>query len=188
MCKPTKLYGLHEVIFILMQRLLWVIVIYHFKIYLHAGLQMPLLPNTPLPTHPSSTDLHSLSEALWTSPRAVLAHNGTPNSPSQPVFNYVNAQAIATFKYPLEEFLTLESRLSARAGDRSERDQFLKDVEENGWARNYRGVRIRKDGSVFRGMCSDVWNVLEWDGETMGEIVGQAATIEVLEEGDGTTD
>ncbi|KAJ3045128.1 hypothetical protein HDV00_011854 [Rhizophlyctis rosea] len=146
----------------------------------------PLLPSTPLPLHPTTQDLHTLSTALWTSPRAVLAHNGTPNSPSQPVFNFVNLRALETFQYPLDEFLTLESHLSAREGDRGERDKFLRDVESKGWSREYRGVRIRKDGTVFRGMCRDVWNVLEFEGERVGGVVGQAATIEVLEEGDGS--
>jgi PAS domain S-box-containing protein len=111
------------------------------------------------------------ADAAWLSdhaPFAVLAHDDG----ADPRFVYANRAAQACFGYTREDLIGLPSRLSAEAPERAERQRLLDAVARDGFIRNYRGLRIAKDGRRFWIERAVVWQ-LDRDGVT----VGQAATF-----------
>ncbi|MFG1605356.1 MEKHLA domain-containing protein [Actinoplanes sp. NPDC049265] len=114
--------------------------------------------------------LHGPEAAAWlgAAPFGLLAHDTSPD----PVFVYANRTAQELFGYDTDELVGLPSRLSAGAQDRDERRAFMESVRRDGYADDYRGPRVRKDGGRFWIEDSTVWNLV--DG---GALVGQAAQI-----------
>ena len=111
------------------------------------------------------------ADAEWLyaeAPFAVLAHDGG----ADPRFVYANRTAQACFGYGREELVGLPSRLSAEAPERAERQRLLDAVSRDGFTRDYRGLRIAKDGRRFWIERAVVWQ-LDRDGVT----AGQAATF-----------
>lgn len=107
---------------------------------------------------------------LYEAPVALLAHDTSPD----PVFTYANLAAQECFGYSWGEFVGLPSRLSAVAGQaRDERQLFMDMVQRQGYADNYRGLRITKSGQRFWIQDATVWNLI--DAESA--LVGQAALI-----------
>ncbi|MFA6115666.1 MAG: MEKHLA domain-containing protein [Sphingomonas sp.] len=102
-------------------------------------------------------------------PFAVLAHN----TDADPRFIYANRTAQACFEYPLDEFVTLPSRLSAEAPDRAERQRLLDEVIRNGFVADYAGIRVAKSGRRFRIENGVVWQLID----DAGTLHGQAATF-----------
>jgi hypothetical protein len=102
-------------------------------------------------------------------PFAVLAHN----TEADPVFIYANRAAQNCFEYSWEEFITLPSRLSAEAPDRTERQALLDAVVRDGFTSDYRGLRIAKSGRRFWIERATVWQLIDDDGV----VHGQAATF-----------
>lgn len=102
-------------------------------------------------------------------PFAVLAHNTDPD----PRFVYANHTAQRCFEYPWEEFVTLPSRLSAEAPDRSERQALLDAVNERGYMAGYRGWRVAKSGRHFVIEDGIVWQL----ADRHGVVHGQAAVF-----------
>ena len=115
-----------------------------------------------------TTILGGTAFAAEQAPFAVLAHDGG----ADPRFVYANRTAQICFGYSCAELVGLPSRLSAEAPARAERQRLLDAVTRDGLSRDYRGLRIAKDGRRFWIERAVVWQ-LDRDGVT----VGQAATF-----------
>lgn len=111
---------------------------------------------------------------LYGAPFAVVSH-GTQ---ADPVFNYANLFAQQLFGYAWDEFIALPSRLSARAPERDERARLLELVTRQGYIEDYAGIRVRRNGTLFRISRATVWNVVD----TGGVLHGQAAMFSDIEE------
>jgi PAS domain S-box-containing protein len=109
------------------------------------------------------------AEWLYEAPFGLLAHDTSPD----PLFIYANRRAQQLFGYHREEFLGLPSRLSAGEQDRESRRLLMESVGERGFAVNYRGPRVTKDGRKFWIEDVTIWNLLHPDGA----VAGQAALI-----------
>ena len=103
----------------------------------------------------------------------ILCHSATPFSTKDPVFMYANPKALDVFGYSLEEILNMPSHLSAETDQRQERLLMLKEAEEKGYIMNYKGIRIRKDGSKFQIKDALIWNVFDENHL----VIGQAALL-----------
>jgi hypothetical protein len=106
---------------------------------------------------------------LYEAPFALLAHDTSPD----PLFVYANLTAQQRFEYSWDEFVGLPSRLSAVEQAREERRAFMAAVRLQGYAGDYRGLRIAKSGQRFWIEDATVWNLV--DSESA--LVGQAALI-----------
>jgi PAS domain-containing protein len=102
-------------------------------------------------------------------PFVVLAHN----TDADPRFVYANRAAQTCFEYAWDEFVTLPSRLSAEAPDRTERQRLLDEVARNGFVADYSGIRVAKSGRRFRIENGVVWQLID----EAGNLRGQAATF-----------
>lgn len=111
---------------------------------------------------------------LYGAPFAVVSHG----MQADPVFNYANLFAQQLFGYAWEEFIALPSRLSARAPERDERARLLELVTRQGYIEDYAGIRVRRNGTLFRISRATVWNVVD----TGGVLHGQAAMFSDIEE------
>lgn len=110
-----------------------------------------------------------LAEALWTAPRAVVAH-GTQ---ADPIFCYGNRMALELFEMDFAAFTALPSRFSAEPMAREERASLLDRVSRFGFIDDYAGIRISRTGKRFRIGKATVWNLIDADGVYRG----QAATF-----------
>ena len=106
---------------------------------------------------------------LYEAPFALLAHDTSPD----PLFLYANLTAQERFEYSWDEFVGLPSRLSAVEQAREERRVFMDTVRLQGYAGDYRGLRIAKSGRRFWIEDVTIWN-LAGPGSAL---VGQAALI-----------
>ncbi|MFC7400448.1 MEKHLA domain-containing protein [Chelatococcus sp. GCM10030263] len=95
----------------------------------------------------------------------ILAHNTDPD----PRFVYANTTAQACFEYSWDELTSLPSRLSAEAPNREERQRLLDSVTRQGFASDYRGLRIAKSGRLFWIEDATVWQLLGPDGTLYGQ-------------------
>jgi PAS domain-containing protein len=111
---------------------------------------------------------------LYNAHFALVSH-GTQ---ADPVFNYANLFAQQLFGYAWDEFIALPSRLSAREPEREERARLLELVSQQGYISDYCGVRVRRDGTLFRISRATVWTVTDADGRARG----QAAMFSEIEE------
>jgi PAS domain S-box-containing protein len=98
-------------------------------------------------------------------PFVLLAHDASPD----PLFIYANRAAQRRFEYSWEEFVGMPSRLSAEAPNRDERQAFLDQVLQQGFADNFRGQRITKSGRRFWIEAATVWNLIDVDGNLRGQ-------------------
>ncbi|GIJ44943.1 MEKHLA domain-containing protein [Virgisporangium aliadipatigenens] len=106
---------------------------------------------------------------LYDASAPLLAHDAA----ADPLFVYANRKAQALFGYEWDEFVGLPSRLSAGEQDRESRRAFLESVRRQGYADNYRGPRVTRDGRRFWIENATVWNLVGPDGAP----AGQAAMI-----------
>lgn len=121
-------------------------------------------------TAPADTLAHDLYHA----PFVVVSH-GTQ---ADPVFRYANLAAQKLWGYSLEEFLATPSRLSAKPDAREERQRLLELAETCGFVDSYKGVRVAKDGRLFRIHNCVLWNVQDRENKKMPrDKIGQAATF-----------
>ncbi|WP_033341601.1 MEKHLA domain-containing protein [Catenuloplanes japonicus] len=109
------------------------------------------------------------AEWLYEAPFGLLAHDTAPD----PLFTYANLTAQQLFGYTWDEFLGLPSRLSAGTQDQESRRIFMDSVRLKGFAENYRGPRVTKDGRAFWIEDVTIWNLRGADGTP----AGQAALI-----------
>jgi hypothetical protein len=108
----------------------------------------------------------------------VLVSHGTE---PDPVLNYGNLAAQKLWGLSWSEMTRMPSRLTAEQPERSEREQFLRRVTENGYVSDYTGIRVSSGGRRFRIRAAVVWNVRDRTGER----VGQAAMFREWEWLDG---
>lgn len=101
-------------------------------------------------------------------PFAVLAHDGG----ADPRFVYANRAAQDCFGYTRAELVGLPSRLSAEAPARAARRRLLDAVTRDGFTRDYRGLRVGKDGRRFWIARAVVWQL-----DRNGAAAGQAAAF-----------
>ncbi len=109
----------------------------------------------------------SLAAALFYSPRVVVSHDTQPD----PRFNYANQRALDLWETTWEQFIGLPSRYSAEPDRQPERQHFLQQVTQKGWANNYQGIRITRRGRKFFIRDAILWNVVD----AQGNLHGQAA-------------
>ncbi len=109
----------------------------------------------------------SLEAALFHSPRVVLSHDTQPD----PRFNYANQRALDLWETTWDQLIGLPSRLSAEPEVQPERQHFLHQVQQQGWAKNYQGIRITRQGRKFLIRNAILWNVVD----VVGNLYGQAA-------------
>jgi hypothetical protein len=103
---------------------------------------------------------------------AVLAHD----TAADPRFVYANRFAQRCFELECCEIVGMPSRLSAEPAAREERAAALSAVATQGYATNYRGVRIAKSGRRFWIEHGTLWNVLAPDGLSIGQAASFATT------------
>ncbi|MFC1748834.1 MEKHLA domain-containing protein [Pseudomonadota bacterium] len=96
----------------------------------------------------------------------VLVSHGTED---EPVFNYGNDAALQLFGMTWDEFTSLQSKYSAEAPTREERQHLLTEVKNKGYIDHYHGIRIAKDGHRFPIDNVTVWNVIDDDGVYCGQ-------------------
>lgn len=110
-------------------------------------------------------DGEQLAEAAYHAPFSLLSHGSQPD----PILNYGNAATLALWGYSWEELTATPSRLTAEPMERSARQRFLEQVNSQGYVADYRGIRIAKNGQRFWIEQAAVWNVLDEQGEKIGQ-------------------
>jgi hypothetical protein len=106
-------------------------------------------------------------------PFAILAHN----TDTDPVFVYGNLAAQTRFEYSWDEITHLRSRFSAEAPNREERQRLLDRVNRDGYANDYRGVRISKTGQRFMIEDATLWQLVDDQGRVHGQAVKIMKTV-----------
>lgn len=114
---------------------------------------------------PPELDDRAAARFLFEAPFALLSHNTNPD----PVFNYANRTALELFELTWEECMLMPSRLSAEPLHRDERARLLAEVTAHGLIRNYRGIRISKNGKRFMIEDGTVWNLVDQTGRPCGQ-------------------
>jgi hypothetical protein len=103
---------------------------------------------------------------IFTSARwALLSHDTSPD----PIFNYGNQTALRVFGMSWEELTSCPSRLSAAAADREEREALLRQVAEQGYSDDYRGIRLGRHGRRFEIASAKVWQLRDDRGLPCGQ-------------------
>lgn len=97
-------------------------------------------------------------------PFGLLVHN----TMDDPIFIYANKAAQKIFNYTLEEFLSLPSRLSASTSAQTDRNRLLQEIEDNGIAHGYKGIRINKQGEKFTISKGSIWQIIDDSGKRFG--------------------
>lgn len=110
-----------------------------------------------------------LEAALWTAPRAIVAHGNEP----RPLFFYGNRMALRLFEMRAAEFIGLPSERSAEPAARGARARMFEELSRTGIIEGYSGVRVAASGRRFAILDACVWDLRNADGEPRG----QAATF-----------
>ena len=109
------------------------------------------------------------SQRLFEADFVVVSHN----TADDPILNYGNQAALNLWETDLESLLSMPSRKTAEPVHRDERAELLRRVTEDGFIDDYQGIRISATGKRFRIDQAIVWNLIDNDGQK----VGQAATF-----------
>ena len=115
----------------------------------------PLLPYSERPN----------IEELYSAPLIILSHGVEDD----PLFNFSSKLGLDLFGYEFEDFILLPSRKSAEMVEREERDKLLKEVAENGFIPNYRGIRVASNGKRFYIENAVVWNLVDKENVYHGQ-------------------
>lgn len=86
-------------------------------------------------------------------------------------FVFANIKAQELWQMTWDEFTSLESKYSANPDRRSERDELLAKVKQEGIIYNYSGIRVNKTGHEFMIKDATVWNVNDSEGKLIGQAV-----------------
>lgn len=105
------------------------------------------------------------ARAVYELPIVVVSHG----LQTDPVFNYANRVAQETFEMSWDEITRLPSRFSAEPVEREERERLMQEVRANGCIRNYRGIRISKNGRRFRVEDATVWTLFDDQQKPWGQ-------------------
>jgi len=118
-----------------------------------------------------SGGIHEEALALFDGPFVMLSALGAFGSDH--IFNYANRAALQIFEAGWNEIVGHLSSESAEPVHREERRRLLDEVGKHGFIEHYSGVRISRRGTRFRIKNATVFNLLDDDGN----YVGQAATF-----------
>jgi hypothetical protein len=118
---------------------------------------------------PRSSDAVDDAKRLFDAPFVVVSH--TPVA--DPILNYGNQTALSLWELPWEQFTQTPSRLTAEPMHRDERAQLLERTARDGFADDYRGIRISATGKRFLIEQAIIWNL----DDEQGNFAGQAATF-----------
>ena len=120
-----------------------------------------------------SLTLEEQAKQAFNADYVLLAHSGS----NDPIFNYANQTALGLFEMSWDEFTNMPSKYSAESDERGKREQFLADVAEKGYSKNYSGIRISKSGRRF-----EIKNVILWNvNDAANNRIGQAALFHEYE-------
>jgi hypothetical protein len=114
-------------------------------------------------------DQNYQAHALFQSPFVVVSHG----MEEDPLLNYGNHIALELWEMTWEQLVMTPSRLTAEPVNRAEREWMLEQARTRGHLDTYQGVRMTSTGRRFLVENAVIWNVL--DGQ--GQRVGQAATF-----------
>lgn len=106
---------------------------------------------------------------------AILAHD----TDADPTFVYGNVVAQKRFEYTWTELTNLRSRYSAELPNREERKRLLDRVSRDGYAGDYRGVRISKSGRRFMIEDATLWQLVDEQGRVQGQAVKILKTSDI---------
>ncbi len=118
---------------------------------------------------PRSGDDQSDAQRLFEAPFVVVAHGNE----ADPILCYGNRAALALWEMSFAEFTQTPSRLTAEPMHRDERARLLETTTQQGFSRDYRGIRISKTGRRFAIAGVTVWNIVDASDQRLG----QAATF-----------
>lgn len=110
-----------------------------------------------------------LARRLFEAPFFLASHD----TAADPVLTYGNRTALGLFEMDWTAFTRTPSRFTAEEPNRDERARLLEQVSRHGFIDNYSGVRISSSGRRFRIHRATVWNLVDGDGNRLG----QAATF-----------
>lgn len=91
--------------------------------------------------------------------------------PDEPKFVFGNAKALELWELDWDSFIGMPSRLTAQEVHQEERERLLREVQLNGYIKNYTGIRISSTGRRFQINNAIVWNVTDSSGEAIGQAV-----------------
>lgn len=112
-----------------------------------------------------ATSRADLVRRMAQAPFVLLSHDTRP----EPVYTFGNSLALQLWEMTWGEFTSMPSNRCAEPMHRDQREQFLKEVREQGIARGYSGVRISKTGRRFRIEDVTCWNITNDSGERIGQ-------------------
>ena len=107
------------------------------------------------------------ADILFAAPPAVLSALGPFGSDH--LFNYANRTALELFEYKWDELLGQPSSRSAEPVHQDERRRLLDEVGRQGFIQNYTGIRITKTGRRFQILNATVFNLLDKNGDYLGQ-------------------
>lgn len=105
------------------------------------------------------------ADALYHAPFVLVSHGVQ----ADPVFCYANLAAQKLWQMDWDTFTALPSRLSAEPDAQEERERLLEVAAKQGYAGDYRGVRVASDGRRFRIHGCVLWNVLNKTHDKIGQ-------------------
>jgi hypothetical protein len=109
------------------------------------------------------------AQALFEVPFVVVSHG----IQADPILNYGNQTALKLWHIDIPTLLKTPSRQTAEPVHRDERARLLERTSRDGFVDDYQGIRIATDGRRFRINQALVWNLVDQEGNR----VGQAATF-----------
>lgn len=109
------------------------------------------------------------AERLFAATFVVVAH-GTQ---ADPLLCYANQVALNLWEMDVDTLLRTPSRMTAEPMHRDERAVLMDRTTRDGHATGYSGIRISRTGKRFRIADAIVWNLLD----SQGQRIGQAATF-----------
>jgi MEKHLA domain len=125
----------------------------------------------------SEKSLERLAQELFEAPFVVVSHG----MEADPIFNYGNQQASALWELDWQSFTRMRSRQSAAPIEQEAREKLLAEAKQEGYIKNYRGIRTSSTGKQFWIENVTLWNVLD----EQQQACGQAATFTQWQFADG---
>ncbi|NJM64688.1 MAG: MEKHLA domain-containing protein [Acaryochloris sp. RU_4_1] len=107
----------------------------------------------------------AIAHDLFYAPFALLSHG----MEADPILNYGNQQTLDLWEITWDDLTQMPSRLTAEPTEQQERTQLLNQAAQQGYIRNYQGVRISKTGRRFRIENAEIWDVLDEKGQKCGQ-------------------
>jgi MEKHLA domain len=109
------------------------------------------------------------SELLFRSDFIIVSHDTQAN----PMLNYGNQAALDLWEMDWVKFTQTPSKDTAEPVNQATRQVMMTQVLQNGFMKNYRGVRISSSGRRFEIDRAIIWNLTDLQGQACG----QAATF-----------